>query len=100
MLNDGTITKFDGSTNTNNMLHPGRHIQSLNKNSNGTVPMFPVVVMANTTKYCAGQLQGMQQVSGDGILSEDTITVGKTQYIVFQGVYETSKTTYIAYELL
>ena len=100
MLNDGTVSRFYGDGYASMMLHPGRHMQQLNKNSNGTVPMFPIVVFSYMSRYCAGQLGGMQQISGDGILSEDIITVGKTAYIVFQGVYETSKTTYVAYELL
>lgn len=101
LMNDGTTIKFYGNGYSTNHVHPGRFLFDLNKNSNGTVPMFPVILHTNSVgSFTAGQLQGMQQISGDGVISGDTIDQGRIKYIVFQGTYETSKTSYIAFELV
>jgi hypothetical protein len=105
MMNDGVIRLFTGTSEYGNTIHPGRHMFNLNRNFDSSIPMFPVILysyfngdLVNT--FCPGQLQGMQQVSGDNALSENRIQTGKVTYIVFQGVYETTKTTYVAYELV
>lgn len=102
LMQDGTLMDCNAATySSGNCIHPGRFISALNKNSDGSVPMFPIIVHTyNYGGFCAGQFQGMQAISGDGIVSEDTITVNRITNIAIQGVYETSKTTYAAFELL
>lgn len=102
LLNDGTVMAINSNiSNQANAIHPGRSLTNLNKNSDGSVPMFPIIIHTTASGgYCAGQIQGMQAISGDGVVSEDTITVNRVTSIAIQGVYETSKTTYAAFELL
>lgn len=98
---DGSVLSFRGDDFNGHHVHPGRYLQNLNKNRDGSVQMFPIILYTSSNfGSCFGQLQGMQQISGDDVLSGDIINVGKIKYMAVQGVYETSKTTYAAVELV
>jgi hypothetical protein len=102
MAQDGTPMDFSAHTQSSGYsIHPGRTLFNLNRNSDNSIPMFPIILHSNNNpRSCIGQLQGMQAISGDGVLSEDTITINRVTSLAIQGVYETSKTTYAAFELL
>ena len=105
-MNDGNPAIFRACGNySQGAVQPGRFLFNLNKNSDGSVPMFPIILMNNAVNsqlpstFCAGQLQGIQHISGDGIVSEDIIIANRILYICLQGVNETGKANYVAYEL-
>lgn len=100
LLQDGTIETYRADDYTGKHVHPGCFLSNLNRNTDGSSPMFPVILYStNAGGYCAGQLRGIQHVSGDGLLSENTLIANRVPYVALQGVYETSKYAYIAYEL-
>jgi len=66
----------------------------------GTYPLFPLILCQEHLAHnILGELQGIYQVFGDGVVSEDDISYGGSTYKVFQNTYHTAAHNFFAIKL-
>ena len=74
--------------------------RKMSANLDGTVPVFPAIVNLSTGgNRLIGEFQGAMAVSGYGVSTEDTITIGGDTYRVFQQAFRTGTWNYWALKL-
>lgn len=62
-------------------------------------PVLPVILHDNTPEVY-GEFDGLAATSGQGIASEDTLTVGSDSWLVVQDVFRTDRNRYCAVRLV
>lgn len=73
-------------------------------NLDNSLALFPVVIAEdytgnNITVQMQGELDGVLFVSGYNNTAENTVSVGRTQHVVFQNVFRNGRTDYCALKL-
>lgn len=66
----------------------------------GVMPSFPVVIHSSAEGgNVFGELDGVLWVTGNGVGSEDTVTIDGSTYLIVQSVYRTTRLDYAAIRL-
>lgn len=63
----------------------------------GAPGVYPGITVSNPQQW--GELDGVLAVTGHGNAAENTVTIGRTKYLVVQNVNRTTKTDYLAVKL-
>ena len=78
-------------------------MKKLKKNLDGTYPLLPCMIHGrsggNIYPNTYGELQGVYAIPGDGIVSEDTITISGKTYLVVHNCFRTALQNYAAFLL-
>lgn len=103
---DGTWRGFGNSFNAS-ASYPGAiwpyqaSMSDLRANLDGSYPLFPIIPTDNDTlaKNSFGEIAGIMATTGHANAAENTITVGRETWLVFQNAHRTTKTDYAAVRL-
>jgi hypothetical protein len=113
---DGVFQGFCGAAKTGGSQQGyvwpyGYSMTNLLPNLDGSYPLLPIVLHEDdsslgiypgitfTSPNTWGELDGVYAVTGHANAAENTITVGRTDYLVVQNVYRTTKTDFFAVKL-
>lgn len=89
----------DDSTSVNYTYKTFWH---LTKNIDDTYPIFPIILMTGFTmasKVVYGELSGVYAIPSDGLLPEDTLTIGSDTYLITQAAFRTTRRSFAAIKL-
>lgn len=77
-----------GSPDDDGRVWPFSSNLNITKNADGSYSLLPAIIYSNThdEKDVFGELDGVFNVSGIDLFSEDTLTIGGDTYIVFQSI--------------
>jgi hypothetical protein len=68
--------------------------------TNGDYPLFPAVLIRQSgPRGDFGEVQGIRYTTGSGAGTEDVVTIGGTDFVVFQDTFRNTVTSYCALEL-
>jgi hypothetical protein len=100
-----------GSTNQGFVWPYGYSMTNMLPNLDGSYPLLPIVLHEDESHNALpnpittvnpntwGELDGVLAVTGHANTAENTITVGRTDYLVVQNVYRNTKTDFFAVKL-
>ncbi len=107
----GFASAKQGGTQQGFVWPYGYSMTNMISNLDGSYSLLPIVLHEDdsnlgvypniifTTPNVWGELDGVYAVTGHANASENTITVGRTDYLVVQNIYRTTKTDFFATKL-
>lgn len=77
------------------MIYPTNILQSkLAKNTDNTYNLIPTILFNDTS--AAGELDGVNIISGIGLSPENTLTINTEEYVIFNNIFRTTQSDFFA----
>lgn len=90
-INNSTVNGVTGL----GMIYPNNILQSkLAKNTDASYNLIPTILFNDTS--AAGELDGVNMISGIGLSPENILTIDTDEYVIFNNIFRTTQSDFFA----